>query len=96
MGFTKYFAMYVWKKLFFYKLNHQRLKKMNQRAILPLFCRNSYLPRYFTDAFVYIHNGRFFIRMQLNRMQIGYKVGQFAYTRKLFYYPMRKKIKPRK
>lgn len=94
--FSLFYAPFVWKKLFFYKLNQQRLKKMKRQAILPLFCRNSYVPSFFLGAYTYIHNGRFFIRMQFNRFQTAHKVGEFAYTRKLFYYPMRKKIKPRK
>jgi len=77
------------------KLKNLR-KFHNFSRTLKCQCRNSSLPRFFARYVFLIHNGKSFIKTKSKRLSIGYKLGEFAYTRKAFYYPMRKKIKPRK
>jgi len=97
-----YFSLDMWKKLFLYKLNKtpqqiKILKNENKyRKVIKCQSRNTNIPRFFAHYLFLIYNGRSFIKIKSKRIGINLKLGQFAYTRKAFYYPMRKKIKPRK
>jgi small subunit ribosomal protein S19 len=48
-----------------------------------LWSRSSMVPKKFTDTIVCVHNGQEFKRVVLTRHKIGYKLGEFSFTRKL-------------
>ena len=45
------------------------------------------------NTVVYIHKGNKYRRIRLNKFMIGYKLGEFSFTRKPFKYPIKKKKK---
>ena len=77
-------------------MNKSYFKNTKRMLLCTTFSRSSHLPKFLSNSVFYIHNGRFFIRIRMRRRYVGHKLGEFVYTRKLFYYPMRKKTKPRK
>jgi len=94
-----YFSLEMWKKLFLFKINTapeqiKFLKDNNEyRKTIRCQYRNSNVFRLFSNYTFFIHNGRTFIRVKSKRITASLKLGQFAFTRKAFYYPMRKKNK---
>lgn len=70
----------TWKGKFIYKylLNNNFLKR-NEKKI---WARNSAIPSAFIGQFVYIHKGNDFTKVYINREKVGFKFGEFAYTRK--------------
>lgn len=70
----------TWKGKFIYKylLNNNFLKR-NEKKI---WARNSTIPASFIGQFVYIHRGNTFNKVFINREKVGFKFGEFAYTRK--------------
>jgi len=45
------------------------------------------------NTVVYIHKGNKYRRLRLNKFMVGYKLGEFSFTRKPFKYPIKKKKK---
>lgn len=54
--------------------------KNNKKKII--WSRNSTIPQNLIDQYVYIHNGRIFQKVYINREKVGFKFGDFAITRK--------------
>lgn len=48
-----------------------------------LWCRSSVTPKIFTDTIVCIHNGQEFKRIVITRQKIGFKLGEYSFTRKM-------------
>ena len=57
----------------------------------PIYSRKSFIPLCFRGAVVSIHKGYVFRKLELNKYFINSKFGEYAYTRKLYYYPLKKK-----
>lgn len=47
-----------------------------------VWSRNSTIPENLIGQAVFIHNGKDFIKSFITREKVGFKFGQFAYTRK--------------
>lgn len=44
--------------------------------------RSSVIPFFFKDKFIFVHNGLEFKKIKITREKIGFKVGEFAFTKK--------------
>lgn len=47
-----------------------------------MWARNSTIPETLVGQAVFIHNGKDFIKSYITREKVGFKFGEFAYTRK--------------
>jgi small subunit ribosomal protein S19 len=73
-------------KGFFFKVNLKKNKKW-----IKIYNKSfTILPEYI-DNFISIYNGKSFINLKITNKMIGYKFGEFIYTRKKHIY--KKKIK---
>lgn len=61
--------------------NNKKIKIYNKNLII--------LPEY-VDHFIKIYNGKTFINLKINNKMIGYKFGEFIYTRKKHVYKKKK------
>jgi len=57
------------------------LKKTSKKK-LSIWSRNSVITKKYLGKSVLIHNGQSFKRLFVNRAKIGYKFGEFIFTRK--------------
>lgn len=71
--------------MFFYRNGKFKYKKSN------FFERSSSIPSCFKNRNVRIHKGNSSRRLFINKYVIGKKFGEFAFTRKPFHFPLRKK-----
>lgn len=71
----------TWKGKFIYKflLNEKFLKRKKKN----IWTRNSTIPASLIGKAVFIHNGLRFYKCHITREKVGFKFGQFAYTRAL-------------
>lgn len=65
-----------------------RLKKKNK---IIFFDRNVTFLKSLVGSFVFIHKGNNFKSLLLKKNHIGYKTGEFAFTKKPFFFPLNKK-----
>ena len=89
-----FFSKCVWRKIYIIKqkrknLNFKRLKY----TISPLFARYSNIPFCFKGFTFNIHKGKSYREFNIDLINVGYKFGDYAFTRKLYYYPFKKKKK---
>ncbi len=56
-----------------------------------IYSRNSVITSIFINKRVFIHNGLTFIPVYIKETMIGFKFGEFAYTRQKFIYKQTKK-----
>jgi small subunit ribosomal protein S19 len=70
-----------WKNLFLnnFIINKSKVEKMKT---IKIWNRNVAIPYYLEGKSVYIHNGKHFIKTYISRDKIGFKFGEFAYTKK--------------
>lgn len=70
----------VWKQKFIdpYLLSSQ-FKNAKKKII---WSRTSTIPEFLIGQVVFIHNGKDFIKSYITREKVGFKFGEFAYTRK--------------
>ena len=84
------FSKSIWIKIFFIKksgiLNLK--KKITSNKI---YDRKSLVPLCFNGLSLFIHKGVNYRKINIFRANVGYKFGEYAYTRKLYYYPLKKK-----
>lgn len=69
----------TWKGKFIYQnlLSTKFLKRKEKK----IWARNSTIPSTLIGKFVHIHNGKKFIKIFINREKVGFKFGEFSYTR---------------
>ena len=69
-----------WKGLFLEKsiiqLNNKKKRK------LKTYSRSSCIPSFLIKKFILIYDGKEFRKCYINREKIGYKFGEFSYSRK--------------
>jgi small subunit ribosomal protein S19 len=69
-----------WKGLFLEKsiiqLNNKKKRK------LKTYSRSSCIPSFLINKFILIYDGKEFRKCYINREKIGYKFGEFSYSRK--------------
>lgn len=74
-----------WKGLFIEKsvidLNKKKAKNKNKKK-LKIYSRSSCIPSFLINKFVLIYDGKEFRKCYINREKIGYKFGEFSYSRK--------------
>lgn len=70
----------IWKGKFIY--NYILNKKFLQKRRKEVWARNSTIPSSLINKPVYIHNGKDFIKIFITREKVGFKFGEFAFTRK--------------
>lgn len=58
-----------------------------------IFDRSSSIPNLFLGKKLRIHKGQFFRGLLVNKFIVGYKFGEFSYTRKPFKFLSKKKSK---
>jgi small subunit ribosomal protein S19 len=75
-----------WKGAFC-KLNSLKFKVKKN---LKIWSRSSSIPFFLLGKIVFVYNGKDFKKIFITREKIGYKFGEFSFTRKL---GLRKKIK---
>jgi len=87
-----FFSNDVWRIIFKIK-THQYLH--NNHYILKelkfIYSRKSFIPLCLRGSSLSIHKGYVFRKLDLNKYLINSKFGEYAYTRKLYYYPLKKK-----
>ena len=81
------FSRFIWKGVL-------RKKKRNRSINLDFFFkRNSVIPECLSNRFVKIHKGNLFVNFYTLTYAIGYKFGEFSFTRKPYHYPQKKNRK---
>lgn len=73
------------------------IKKLENETLINkkiyIYNRGSIITSIFLNKRVYIHNGMIFIPVFIKQTMIGFKFGEFAYTRQKFVYKQTKKNK---
>ena len=82
-----------WKFPIVLKENLNFILKKNKSKNIKIIERNSVITSEFLNKKVSIYNGKVFINVFIDKNKIGYKFGEFAYTRKI---PIHKKSKKKK
>lgn len=82
----------AWKGKFIYNFLLEN-KFIKRKKKLNIWTRNSTIPSKLLGQKVFIHNGKQFYRVRITREKVGFKFGQFAYTRTL---PPKKEVKTTK
>lgn len=81
----------MWRFLFFKKFNFT-LKKKHKIFIN----RTSIIPKNLINEYIIIYKGNIFKKLYVTKYNVGYKLGEFSFTRKPFYYPIKEKNKKSK
>lgn len=82
-----FFDKAIWKNIFKIKLK----KKIN--IFKKIYSRSSSIPKIFVNSNVSIHKGKVFKKLNISKFLIGYKFGEFSFSRKPFFYPIKTKKK---
>jgi len=67
----------LWKGYF---LNNYLLKEINKKN-KKIWCRNSSIPSFLMGQMVLVHNGKDFRKVLITREKVGFKFGEFVFTR---------------
>jgi small subunit ribosomal protein S19 len=59
-----------------------RENQKKQKKILKIWSRNSVIPEFLLGQTVLVHNGKEFKNVVVTREKLGYKFGEFSFTRK--------------
>lgn len=86
-----FFSAEIWRKVFKIKTSKQLNAAIGKEIDTTLYSRKSNIPLCFRDYTVNIHKGAHTRQLELNQYHINSKFGEYAYTRKLYYYPLKKK-----
>lgn len=62
------------------------VKKTNMEGHLRLWNRRTVITKELIDKIVEIHNGRQFIKIKINSSMVGHRLGEFAFTRRIYQY----------
>jgi small subunit ribosomal protein S19 len=79
----------AWKGHFF-------KKNLLKKKIKKVWCRNSSIPFHLNGQKVFVYNGKEFKKVYITREKIGYKFGEFSFTRKFTKKLKTKKTKSKK
>lgn len=79
---NKFFTFDVWKNIMLIKQNNsKKVSKKNK------FFRSSSIPNCFTSLRINVYKGNIFKKIFITRQLVGYKFGEFLFSRKPFFYP---------
>ena len=81
----------MWRKIFLIHTNPLYLKRTKL-----IYDRCSTLPNLFLGSYVKIYSGNKFHKRYINKWMIGYKYGEFSWTRKLALYKAKQLKKKKK
>lgn len=70
-----------WKGLFLDKSIIQFNQKKSKKK-LKTYSRSSSIPSFLINKFVLVYDGKEFRKCYINREKVGYKFGEFSYSRK--------------
>lgn len=73
-----------------------KLKKKNYLSERVVWSRASVIPEYLIDKLVKVHTGKDFKIIKITDDKIGYKFGEFVFTRKPYIYKGKKKALKKK
>jgi small subunit ribosomal protein S19 len=69
----------IWKGLFCdISINKNNIEN---RKKIEIWSRQSAIPSFLMDKTVFVHNGKTFKKIIITREKIGYKFGEFAFTK---------------
>lgn len=71
-----------WKGSFVSNTLLKRKEKNLKKRSLHIWDRNSTIPLYLVGRPVFIHSGKIFIKTYISREKVGFKFGEFVYTKK--------------
>lgn len=83
-----YFSKNIWRLIF--KRKH-KYSPLHKKLSLTIYSRGSSIPQCFSGFYVNIHKGKNYRQLLLDVFHSHYKFGEYGYTRKLYYYPLKKK-----
>jgi ribosomal protein S19 len=63
--------------IYFPKILSKKLKRRN------IWCRSAVIPFFLVDQIIFVHNGKEFRKVYVTREKVGFKFGDFSFTRKL-------------
>lgn len=84
--------MQVYKKCFFFKKN---LLSEVQNKNKPIYIKNrnlTIIPEY-TNLIFYVYNGKTFLKLNIKSKMVGFKFGEFVFTRKRHQFKVKKNKK---
>lgn len=84
-----------WKGYFLTNRFLKKSKVLNKKNV-SVWERNCTIPSYLVGKSVFIHNGKSFIRIFVSREKVGFKFGEFVYTRRHTPKPIKKIEKKKK
>ena len=67
------------------------VRKFRRTGLKGLLCRSSTITNFLYKRYLFIHKGNLFNKILINKFQIGYKLGEFSFTRKPFNFTKKKK-----
>lgn len=82
-----FFSKSIFKKILITKLFNYNLKKF------PIMSRCSAIPHALLNSKIGVHNGMHFVFIHVTKFMIGRKFGEFSFTRKNFFFPLKEKKK---
>ncbi len=82
-----FFSVYFWKKIVYIKYGYRFSKNRLY------FDRSSNIPGCFLKKVINVHKGKKFRTVKVSFKQIGYKFGEFSFTRKPYHFPLKKSLK---
>ena len=82
-----YVGKYFFKKIF--------LKKFRKIRLKVIYCRSTVVTNILKNRIAYLYKGDEIIRTRLSKFSVGFKLGEFAISRKPFSFPIKKKKKKR-
>lgn len=86
----------IWKGPFVEKKTLEVLNKLKKTRSIYTMDRKSNIVSSFIDRTFYIHNGHRYYRLQVNKEHLGFKLGNFSFTKKRCVYRNKKKSKKNK
>lgn len=83
-----FFSKSLWRKIFKTKF----LKRTNYKNnFIKVYDRSSSIPSLFKLNTFRVHKGSSYRNLLITKLSVGMKFGEFAFTRKPFHFPLRKK-----
>ena len=58
-----------------------KLKKINKEKKINIWSRSSVIPELFINKNVFVYNGKIFKKLLITREKVGYKFGEFIFTK---------------
>ena len=84
----------LWKPIYQDYALFRKLK--NNQIQIKIWSRASTITKNYLNKKVYVYNGKFFISLYIKKEMVGYKFGEFVYTKKGGYSIHKKKKKNKK